>query len=77
MILHVAIGLFVGRSSSFRRSIVSIVVVVVWWSPVALEAPSKSIGDAGVDLSFCGLGGSHSVSSERNGSKSSSGSFSR
>ena len=77
MILQVAIGLLVGRSPSSGRPIVSFVVAVIWWSSVALEVPSKSVDDAGADLSFCRLGGSHSVSSERNGSKSSSGSFSR
>jgi len=77
MILQVAIGLLVGRSPSSRRSIISFVVAVVWWSSVALEAPSKSIDNAGTDLPFCRLGGSHSVSSKRNGSKSLSRSVSR
>ena len=77
MILQVAIGLLVGMSSSSRRSIVSFVVAVVWWSSVASEVPSKSIDDAGTDLPFCRSGGAHPVSSERNGSRSSSGSFSR
>jgi len=77
MILQVAIGLLVGRSPSSGRSTVSFVVAVIRWSSVALEAPSKSIDNAGTDLSFSRLGGSQSFSSERNGSKSSSGSFSR
>jgi len=77
MVLHVTIGLLVRRSSPSKRSIISVIIVVVWWSSVALEAPSKSIGDAGADLSFCRPGGSHPVSSERNRFKSLSGSFSR
>jgi len=79
MILQVAIGLLVGRSSSSWRSVASvivIIVVIIWGSPSVLEAPLKSIDNAGADLPFAWLGGSKSVSSKRNGSKSSSGSFS-
>ena len=77
MILQVTIGLLVGRSFPSRRSIAFVVVIVVWGSSPILKAPSKSIDDAGMDLPFVWLGGSRPVSSERNGSRSSSGSFSK
>ena len=79
MILQVAIGVFVGRSSSSRRSIISEVIIVVWGasSVVLLEAPLKSIDNACADSIFIRARGSKLVRSERNGSESSSGSFSR
>jgi hypothetical protein len=79
MILQVTIGVFVGRSSSSRRSVASEVIVVVWGASfvVLLEAPSKSVDNACMDSIFAGARGSKLVRSKRNGSKSSFRSFSK
>jgi len=80
MILQVAIGVFIGRSSSARRSIVPKVVVIIVWgssSTRLLEAPSKSVDDTGADSVLARARGSKSVRSERNGSRPLSGSFSK
>ena len=80
MILQVAIGVFIGRSSSPRRSITSEVIVVVVWgsfSVILLEAPPKSVDNACADSVFVRARGSKSVRSGRNGSESLSGSFSK
>ena len=78
MILQVAIGVFIGSSSSssFGRFIV---VVIVWGSSsvVVLEASPKSVDNAGADSVFARARGSKSVRSERNGSRPLSGSFSK